>query len=194
MTPPHPPPSSGPKCLNAHLLAPHDRGESQKGMAARRGELDCRVPSAVEEDAASICRIGTLFGARLRFFSHSVRWCTARFALADAIGFFLREMSFFAQKTKKSVRWSAPPEKQTRPSHRAQKTGWTCPNLALGRVTNLPAKRSYGTPRLRSQTLLFLIPAGFRCVLNRIQGTQNSTQEPILSLSLHQQYQPRLAD
>ena len=25
-----------------------------------------------------------------------------------------------------------------------------------------------------------------RCGLNRIQGTQNSTQDPILSLSLHQ--------
>ena len=30
----------------------------------------------------------------------------------------------------------------------------TCQNLALDQVSNLPAKRAYGTPRLRSQTLV----------------------------------------
>ena len=102
--------------------------------------------------AASICRIGTLFGARLCFFSHSVRWCTARFTLADAIGIFCGKCRF-SRKKQKSSRLETRPEKQTRQSHRAHKTGWTCPNFALGRFPNPPAKRSYGTPRLRSQTL-----------------------------------------
>ena len=117
-----------------HLLNARGHGRNRGGsphpprstqhLAVRRvfvGSEPCLVL-----DCASFC---TLYVGALR----DSRWPTLSV-------FFLGNVDFHA-KNKKFSRWGVTcPQKQTPPSHRAQKTGWTCSNLALDRLPNPPAK------------------------------------------------------
>ena len=90
-------------------------------------------------DCASFC---TLYVGALR----DSRWPTLSVFFAGNVDFRAKN------KTNPHVRATCP-QKQIRPSPRAQKIGRICSNLALDRLPNPPAMRSYGIPRLRSQTL-----------------------------------------
>ena len=63
--------------------------------------------------------------------------CAIRIRAGRRFRYFCGKYRF---SCKKFLRWATCPQKQTRPSHRARKTGWTCSNLALDRLPNPPAK------------------------------------------------------
>ena len=78
-----------------------------------------------------ICRIGTLFGARLCCFSHSVRWCTARFALADAFGIFCGKCRF-SRKKQKILTLTSPSRKTDSPIASRTKNWLDMPKFSFG--------------------------------------------------------------